>query len=117
MLRAANRGASGLAREMAKAEVGGSDAHAMPSVGCVWTAVSSARTKQGYLEGLRYGRGRVRGENGSAWKLTRDVLAIGAAMARERLVAAVLALLALARCARAKGTAARAGAEPAGGVA
>jgi predicted metal-dependent phosphoesterase TrpH len=67
----------------ARAEVGGSDAHAMASVGCAWTTVPGARTRQEYLAGLRRGLGRVRGETGSVYKLTRDVLAIGREMIRE----------------------------------
>ena len=73
MLRAANRGARELARWLGKAETGGSDAHAMRSVGCAWTAVPGARSRREYLDGLRHGAGRVHGETGSVWKLTRDV--------------------------------------------
>jgi len=79
----ANRAAAQLADAAARAEVGGSDAHAMASVGTTWTVVPGARTRQEYLDGLRAGLGRVRGETGSWWKLTRDVLSIGRAMVRE----------------------------------
>jgi predicted metal-dependent phosphoesterase TrpH len=96
MLRSANRGAARLAGWMGKAEVGGSDAHGMASVGCAWTMVRQARTKQEYLEGLRQGMGTVRGKTGGIWKLTREVLAIGVSMVRERPIAAALAPLALA---------------------
>jgi hypothetical protein len=78
-----NACAARLADLAARAEVGGSDAHAMASVGCAWTAVPGARNRQEYLEGLRRGQGRVRGESGSIYKLTRDVLAIGSEMVRE----------------------------------
>jgi predicted metal-dependent phosphoesterase TrpH len=44
-------------RFRAKAEVGGSDAHAMASVGCAWTVVPRARTREEYLDGLRRGQG------------------------------------------------------------
>ena len=83
MLARANENAAALADFAAKAEVGGSDAHAMASVGCAWTVVPHARNRQEYLDGLRRGLGKVRGQTGSYWKLTRDVLAIGAAMAGE----------------------------------
>ena len=67
----------------ARAEVGGSDAHAMASVGCAWTVVPGARNRQEYLHGLRRGMGRVRGETGGYRKLMRDVFAIGREMVRE----------------------------------
>jgi predicted metal-dependent phosphoesterase TrpH len=96
MLRAANRGAAALAAAMRKVPAGGSDAHAMAPVGSAYTAVPGARNKAEYLAGLRRGCGVVAGETGSIWKLTRDVLAIGAAMMRERPATAALAPLALA---------------------
>jgi predicted metal-dependent phosphoesterase TrpH len=83
MLARANENAAALADFSAKAEVGGSDAHAMASVGCAWTVVPHARSRQEYLDGLRRGLGRVRGATGSYWKLTRDVLTIGGNMVRR----------------------------------
>src|SRR4051812_44693065 len=70
MLPRANANAAMLADRCARAEVGGSDAHAMASVGCVWTVVPGARSLAEYLRGLRAGRGRVRGEAGGYCKLT-----------------------------------------------
>jgi predicted metal-dependent phosphoesterase TrpH len=96
MLAEANAHAAALADFAGRAEVGGSDAHALASVGCAWTVVPNTRTKEEYLAGLRHGRGRVRGASGSWWKLTRDVLTIGAAMARENPAAAMLLPLGLA---------------------
>src|SRR5215472_760100 len=78
-----NRAAAILADRAARVEVGGSDAHAMASVGCAWTAVPGVRSRQEYLDGLRHGLGRVRGRYGSWYKLTREVLAIGREMACE----------------------------------
>ncbi len=83
MLALANENAARLADFAAMAEVGGSDAHAMASVGCAYTVVPGARSRHEYLEGLRRGHGKVRGETGGFWKLTRDVLSIGGAMVRE----------------------------------
>jgi predicted metal-dependent phosphoesterase TrpH len=83
MLAKANANAAWMADFAARAEVGGSDAHAMASVGCAWTAVPGARNRQEYLQGLRQGMGRVRGETGGYRKLTRDVFAIGRQMVRE----------------------------------
>src|SRR5215471_15373082 len=78
-----NRAAAMLADRSARAEVGGSDAHAMASVGCAWTTVPGARNRQEYLDGLRHGLGRVRGDHGSIYKLTRDVISIGRSMVQE----------------------------------
>jgi hypothetical protein len=83
MLARANENAAALADFTAKAEVGGSDAHAMASVGCAWTVVPRARSRQEYLDGLRRGMGKVRGATGGYWKLTRDVLTIGGEMLRH----------------------------------
>jgi predicted metal-dependent phosphoesterase TrpH len=83
MLACANENAAALADFAGCAEVGGSDAHALPSVGCAWTVVPRAGSKQEYLEGLRRGMGKVRGETGSFYKLTRDVLCIAREMVRR----------------------------------
>jgi predicted metal-dependent phosphoesterase TrpH len=95
MLAQANENAAALADFSAKAEVGGSDAHAMASVGCAWTVVPRARSRQEYLDGLRRGLGKVRGDTGGYWKLTRDVLTIGGQMVRHNPLTLPLAPLAL----------------------
>ncbi len=96
MLPLANRTAAALAAFASKPEVGGSDAHVMASLGCAYTEVPGARTRQEYLEGLRLGRGKVWGESGSYWKLTRDVYAIACNMVREMPLTLALAPLFLA---------------------
>lgn len=96
MLARANENAATLADFAARAEVGGSDAHAMASVGCAWTVVPRARDKQDYLAGLRHGMGKVRGETGSFYKLTRDVLCIVREMVKHNPWTLPLAPLALA---------------------
>jgi predicted metal-dependent phosphoesterase TrpH len=93
MLARANENAAALADLAGKIEVGGSDAHAMTSVGCAWTAVPRARSRQEYLDGLRRGQGRVRGATGGYWKLTRDVLTIGGHMMRQNPITLPIALL------------------------
>jgi predicted metal-dependent phosphoesterase TrpH len=93
MLRRANANAARLADLASLAEVGGSDAHVMASVGCAYTVVPRASTKQEYLEGLRYGHGKVRGETGGWAKLTRDVLSIGGMMVHEQPWTLPIALL------------------------
>jgi predicted metal-dependent phosphoesterase TrpH len=95
MLAHANENAAALADFSATAEVGGSDAHAMASVGCAWTVVPRARSRQEYLDGLRRGLGKVRGDTGGYWKLTRDVLTIGGQMVRHNPLTLPLAPLAL----------------------
>jgi len=96
MLRRANNNAAALADWAALAEVGGSDAHAMRSVGCAYTVAPRARSKAEYLEALRLGQGRVRGESGGPWKLMRDVLSIGRSMVRENPRTAPIATLGVA---------------------
>jgi predicted metal-dependent phosphoesterase TrpH len=53
--------------------VGGSDAHAIPSVARAWTVVDGANSKEEFLDGIRAGRARAEGGNGSAALVTRDV--------------------------------------------
>jgi len=96
MLSLANSNAAALADWAAVAEVGGSDAHAMASVGCTYTIAPRARSKGEYLEALRRGEGRVRGETGGLWKLMRDVLSIGGSMVRENPWTAPVAMLGVA---------------------
>jgi predicted metal-dependent phosphoesterase TrpH len=83
MLALANRTAAALAAFAAKPQLGGSDAHAMASLGCAYTEVPGARTRQEYLDGLRAGRSKVVGESGGFWRVTRDVYAIACNMVRE----------------------------------
>ncbi len=96
MLERANSNAAALADWAALAEVGGSDAHAMASVGCAYTVAPRARSKREFLDALRTGHGRVRGETGGFWKLTRDVLSIGRSMVREDPRTAPVAMMGLA---------------------
>jgi predicted metal-dependent phosphoesterase TrpH len=94
MLEATNRHAAKLAHRWAKIAVGGSDAHALPSVGTAWTEVPGARDKEEFFAGLRAGKGRVGGESGSFAKLTRDCFKIGFEMIREKSWTAIIAPLA-----------------------
>jgi predicted metal-dependent phosphoesterase TrpH len=96
MLPKANAHAAQLARRWRKVAIGGSDAHALPSVGLTYTDVPGARTKQEFFEGLKSGLGRVRGESGCYAKLTRDVFVIAGEMMREKAWTVLLAPLALA---------------------
>lgn len=94
MLEKANSDAAALAKHWRKAAIGGSDAHALASVGTAYTEVTGARDKDEFFAALRNGQGRVAGESGSFSKLTRDVFAIGFEMMREKSWTAVLAPLA-----------------------
>jgi hypothetical protein len=95
MLEQQNAHAAHLARQWKKIGIGGSDAHALPSVGTAYTEVPGARDKEEFFAGLRAGMGRVGGESGRFTKLTRDVFLIGMEMMREKRWTAVLSPLAL----------------------
>lgn len=90
-----NANAAALAREWRKIAVGGSDAHAMPSVGSAYTEVPGARDKEEFFAGLQRGFGRVHGECGGFYKLTRDVFAIAGEMMREKMWTIALSPLAI----------------------
>jgi predicted metal-dependent phosphoesterase TrpH len=95
-LAALNNGlAARLARQTGKAEIGGSDAHTLRTLGCAYTEVFDARNKQEFFDGLRLGRGRAGGEAGAYWKMAREFLLIGLAMIAEQPACAILAPLAL----------------------
>src|ERR1700688_4360842 len=84
MLESANEHATNLARQWNKIAIGGSDAHALASVGTACTEVPGARNKEEFFAGLRNGMGRVTGESGCFSKLTRDCLYIAGQLMREK---------------------------------
>jgi predicted metal-dependent phosphoesterase TrpH len=96
MLPKANAYAAQLARRWSKVGIGGSDAHALASVGTTYTQVRVARSKQEFFDGLKNGQSRVRGESGCFAKLTRDVFMIALEMMREKSWTVLLAPLAVA---------------------
>lgn len=79
-----NESAASLAKQWRKIGVGGSDAHAMTSVGTAYTEVPGACDKEEFFAGLQAGLGRVHGECGGFCKLTRDCLAIAFELMREK---------------------------------
>ncbi|MFZ0211839.1 MAG: PHP-associated domain-containing protein [Candidatus Acidiferrales bacterium] len=83
MLAAQNASAALFAQRWSKIKVGGSDAHALPSVGTAFTDVPGARCKEDFFAGLRAGMARTGGESGGTRKLTRDLFLIGLEMMRE----------------------------------
>src|SRR5215470_12851968 len=68
---------NGYARDAAaaagRASVGGSDAHALPSVARAWTEVPGARTRGDFLEALRQGWTLARGSSGTYARLVGDI--------------------------------------------
>jgi predicted metal-dependent phosphoesterase TrpH len=95
MLERANAHAAELAKRWSKIEIGGSDAHALPSAGTAYTEVPGARDKEEFFAGLREGMGRVGGESGCFTKLTRDVFLIVREMMREKSWTTLLSPLAV----------------------
>jgi hypothetical protein len=83
MLASANQHAAEFAWKRCKTQVAGSDAHALASVGTTYTEVPGARNKEEFFAGLRAGKGRLCGESGGYWKLTRDILLLCGEMMRE----------------------------------
>jgi predicted metal-dependent phosphoesterase TrpH len=70
---ASNEHARAAARLSGRPEVGGSDAHALPSVAKAFTEVPAARTREAFLSGLRAGMTLARGESGSYRRLVGDI--------------------------------------------
>jgi predicted metal-dependent phosphoesterase TrpH len=79
-----NRQAVQLARRFGKIALGGSDSHALPSVGVAYTEVPRARNKDEFLAGLRAKTAITSGTSGGYFRLTRDVLWLSAKMFQER---------------------------------
>jgi predicted metal-dependent phosphoesterase TrpH len=84
MLEEQNANAAQLADIWCKAQIGGSDSHALPSVGSAYTEVAGARNREEFFAGLRAGHGVARGEAGSFAKLTRDVFVIIGELMQEK---------------------------------
>ena len=95
MLEEANGRAVEFAKQWDKIGIGGSDAHAMPSVGRTYTEVPGARTKEEFFAGLREGMAQVKGESGSYTKLTGDVLVIAYELMKEKAWTRLISPLAL----------------------
>lgn len=93
MLRRANRAAESLAFRWSRTALGGSDAHAMATVGRAWTEAPGARTRQEFFDRLRSGSTRTVGTSGNYFRLTRDIFSIGVGMVRENPWTAPVALL------------------------
>jgi predicted metal-dependent phosphoesterase TrpH len=93
MLERANRAASAMAARLGKTAVGGSDAHALSTVGTAWTEAPGARTRQEFFARLRSGATVTAGTSGNYFRLTRDIFSIGGGMVSENPLTAPVALL------------------------
>ena len=80
MLERSNRAAAGLASRWGRVALGGSDAHAMSTIGTAWTEAPGARTRQEFFARLRSGLTRTAGTSGNYFRLTRDIFCIGGGM-------------------------------------
>jgi predicted metal-dependent phosphoesterase TrpH len=83
MLQRSNDAAAALASRWGKSVLGGSDAHALSTVGTAWTEAPGARTRREFLARLRAGATRTAGSSGNYFRLTRDIFSIGGGMVRE----------------------------------
>ncbi len=78
-----NRRTDELARQQGRIGLGGSDSHALPSLGSAYTEVPGARDKSEFLAGVRAGKAVAAGTNGGYFRLTRDIFCIVAQMIQQ----------------------------------
>lgn len=83
MLQCANRAAAGFASRWGRTALGGSDGHALSTVGTAWTEAPGAHTRQEFFARLRSGATRTAGTSGNYFRLTRDIFSIGGGMVLE----------------------------------
>jgi len=85
-LRRQNRTALALAESSRKARVGGSDSHTGRGIGHTWTVVDGATNREEFLAGLRSGRARAEGREGSYFTMASDMLRFAGRFYEERTV-------------------------------
>jgi len=90
-LPAQNRTAHALATASGLRHVGGSDAHTGRGIGQTWTVVDGVATREEFMRGLREGRGRAEGRQGSYFTMASDMLRFAARFYEERAVRLVQA--------------------------
>jgi predicted metal-dependent phosphoesterase TrpH len=83
-LRSQNRLARHLAAAEGKGVVGGSDSHTLRGIGRTYTVVDGARTREEFLIGLRAGRGRAEGADGSYFTMASDIVPFAGGFYRTR---------------------------------
>jgi predicted metal-dependent phosphoesterase TrpH len=93
MLERANRAAAGLASRWGRVAIGGSDAHAMSTIGMAWTEAPGARSREEFFSRLRSGSTRTAGTSGNYFRLTRDIFSIGGGMVLDNPWTAPVVLL------------------------
>lgn len=85
-LRSQNRTAAALAEATGKRLVGGSDAHTGRGIGHTWTVVDGATSKEEFMDGLRAGRARAEGREGSYFTMASDMMRFAGRFYQERTV-------------------------------
>jgi len=79
-----NRTAAALAQAAGKTRVGGSDSHTGRGIGRTWTVVDRATTREEFMSGLRAGRARAEGRDGSFFTMASDMTRFAARFYEER---------------------------------
>jgi predicted metal-dependent phosphoesterase TrpH len=79
-----NRTARALASSAEKAMLGGSDSHTGRGIGRTWTVVDGATTRQQFMAGLRAGRARAEGRQGSYFTMASDMMRFAGRFYEER---------------------------------
>lgn len=81
-----NRTALALAESSDKSLVGGSDSHTGRGIGRTWTVVDGATSRETFMAGLRAGRARAEGREGSYFTMASDMLRFAGRFYEERCV-------------------------------
>jgi len=79
-----NRTAAALAASARKWSVGGSDSHTGRGIGRTWTEVDGATTRAEFMAGLRSGRARAGGRQGSYFTMASDMMRFAGRFYEER---------------------------------
>ncbi len=83
-LSAQNQTAAALAHASEKRQIGGSDSHTGRGIGRTYTVVDGATTRAEFMEGLRSGRGRALGRQGSYFTMSSDMMRFAGRFYEER---------------------------------
>jgi predicted metal-dependent phosphoesterase TrpH len=86
----ANLSAEGLAAQLGKVGIAGSDSHTLSGVGLTFTEVPGSRTTEEFFSGLRAQRGLVHGDHGRYSKLTADIYRFAGGVLQEKPWAAAI---------------------------
>jgi predicted metal-dependent phosphoesterase TrpH len=90
-LQAQNRTAHALALANGLGHVGGSDSHTARGIGHTYTVVDDVTTRQQFMDGLRAGKGRAEGQQGSYFTMASDMLRFAGRFYEERAIRLVKA--------------------------